>query len=193
MGEKSEQKKQFIIETARHIFMEKGYKDVTMKDVVEACQISRGGLYLYFNSVEELFLAVMGAEEAETDDVFSDALKEDATAADVLLIFLKEQKKEILRCRDNLSMAMYEYYFANPIIGEKNPIRGRFRKAVRALTQLIGTGIASGEFYDVDAAMAANNIMFVLEGLRICAYTMGVTEDMVDEELLILVSGIVAE
>lgn len=193
MGEKSEQKKQFIIETARRIFTEKGYKDVTMKDIVEACGISRGGLYLYFGSVEEVFLAVMCAEEDETDDVFSRELKEDATAADVLMIFLKEQKKEILQKKENLSVAVYEYYFANPDMGSANPMKGRFREAVRALTQLIGMGIENGEFYDVDAAAAANNIMFVLEGLRICAHTMGISERMVDDELLTLVSGIVAE
>lgn len=193
MGEKSEQKKQFIIETARRIFMEKGYKDVTMKDIVEACDISRGGLYLYFGSVEEVFLAVMCAEEEETDDVFSRELTENATAADVLMIFLKEQKKEILRKKEDLSVAVYEYYFANPEMGEANPMKGRFREAVRALTQLIGMGIENGEFYDVDAHIAANNIMFVLEGLRICAHTMGISESMVDDELLALVSGLVVD
>lgn len=193
MSEKSAQKKQLIVQTARRIFMEKGYKDVTMKDIVEACGISRGGLYLYFNSVEEVFLAVMCAEEEETDDVFSKELPEEATAADVLMIFLKEQKKEILRHKEDLSVAVYEYYFASPMMGEENPLKGRFKEAADALTQLIEMGIANGEFYDVDARMAANNIMFVLEGLRICAHTMGVTESMVDDELLALAGGIVAE
>ena len=50
MSEKSEQKKKLILETARKVFVEKGYKLVTMKDIVEACEISRGGLYLYFQS-----------------------------------------------------------------------------------------------------------------------------------------------
>ena len=48
MGDKSTQKKQYIIEKAKEVFIKRGYKDVTMKDIVEACQISRGGLYLYF-------------------------------------------------------------------------------------------------------------------------------------------------
>ena len=55
MGEKSVQKRQYILETARKVFAEKGFKRVTMKDIVEACDISRGGLYLYFNSTEEVF------------------------------------------------------------------------------------------------------------------------------------------
>ena len=42
MGEKSLQKKQYILENAREIFMDKGYKNVTMKDIVEKCEISRG-------------------------------------------------------------------------------------------------------------------------------------------------------
>ncbi|MDE5865799.1 MAG: TetR/AcrR family transcriptional regulator, partial [Lachnospiraceae bacterium] len=40
MGEKSVQKKQYILETARKVFVEKGFKNVTMKDIVEACEIS---------------------------------------------------------------------------------------------------------------------------------------------------------
>lgn len=191
MGEKSEQKKRLIVETARRVFMEKGYKGITMKDIVEACAISRGGLYLYFSSVEEVFLAVMDREEEEADDVFSEAVSEDASATEVLLLFLKEQKKEILRKKETLSMAMYEYYFANPVSGDQNPMRAKFREAVRVLTGLIRLGIDNGEFYDVDAASAANNIMFVLEGLRICAHTMGITERMVDEELLVLADGII--
>lgn len=193
MGDKSAQKKQLILKNARRIFAQKGYKNVTMKDIVEACDISRGGLYLYFDSVEQLFLEVMCADEEEADDVFSRELGEDATAADVLMIFLKEQKKEILYRKDDLSVAVYEYYFANGVSEENNPLRQRFHAAARALTQLIEVGIANGEFYDVDAGAAANNIMFVLEGLHICAHTMGVTENMVDDELLTLVSGIVAD
>lgn len=191
MGEKSAQKRQLIIETARRIFVEKGYKDATMKDIVEACSISRGGLYLYFNSIEEVFLAVMNAEEEETDDVFSRELREDATAVDVLMIFLKEQKKEILRKKDDLSVAVYEYFFSNHQKKKENALQSRFEEATMALTHLIETGIQNGEFYDVDAKMSAYNIMVVLEGLRICARTMGITEGKVDDELLVLVSGLV--
>ena len=70
MGEKSAQKRKFILETARKVFVEKGFKKVTMKDIVEACEISRGGLYLYFESTGQIFLEVMKLESEETDDVF---------------------------------------------------------------------------------------------------------------------------
>ena len=46
MGDKSLHKKNYIIEKAREVFQKKGYRAVTMKDIVDACGISRGGLYL---------------------------------------------------------------------------------------------------------------------------------------------------
>ena len=46
MGEKSEQKRQLILDTARQIFAQKGFAKVTMKDIIDASQISRGGIYL---------------------------------------------------------------------------------------------------------------------------------------------------
>ena len=87
MGEKSVQKKQFILETAKNVFMEKGYKEVTMKDIVDACEISRGGLYLYFNSTKEIFLEVLKMEQDETDDVFGSSVPDNAAASDILALF----------------------------------------------------------------------------------------------------------
>ena len=186
MGEKSLQKKRFILETARKVFMEKGYKQVTMKDIVEACEISRGGLYLYFGSTAEIFLEVLRMESEEADDVFSVSITEDATVADVLTLFLKEQKKELLRKRENLTVATYEYYFAGDVPKKGNILKKQFDSAVKIMEKLIEAGVENGEFYSEDHKATARNIMFVLEGLKICAHTIGITEEMVDEELLFI-------
>ena len=98
MGEKSEIKKKYILDKARTVFSENGFKSVTMKDIVDACEISRGGLYLYFSSTDELFLSVLSSETEEDDEeTITAALTGTATAGDMLALFLKEQKKEILR------------------------------------------------------------------------------------------------
>ncbi len=191
MGEKSLQKKQYILETAKKVFVEKGYKNVTMKDIVEACDISRGGLYLYFSSTEELLLAVLQQDAEELDDVFTESIEEDS-AADILTLFLKEQKKELLRKRNNLTMAVYEYAFENR---EKKDqmLRRQFDAGVRVLEKLIESGIASGEFYCENPRGAANNIMYVLEGMKINSQTMGITEAMVDEQLLYIMERLLID
>ncbi len=182
MGEKSLQKRKYILETARRVFMEKGYKRVTMKDIVEACEISRGGLYLYFNNTAEIFLEVLKLESEEADDVFSDSITEDATAADILTLFLREQKKELLRTKDTLTQATYEFYFENDLPKKDNILKKQFDSAVKIIQKLIETGADSGEFYCEDCEGTARNIMFVLEGLKINAQTIGITAEAVERE-----------
>lgn len=69
-GREISTKRQYIIKKAREVFSKRGYKDVTMKDIVEACEISRGGLYLYFDSTKVIFLAVLNDSEDDEEDVF---------------------------------------------------------------------------------------------------------------------------
>lgn len=193
MGEKSVQKRQYILDTARKVFVEKGYKNVTMKDVVEACEISRGGLYLYFDSTEQILLEILQMEAQETDDVFTGQITQDDTAADILLLFLKEQKKELLQKKNNLTVAVYEYFFEHKSTDKNNMLRKQFEAGVRVLEKLIEAGIASGEFYCEDPRGAASNIMYVLEGMKINAQTFGITEKMVDEQLLYIMQGLIIE
>lgn len=193
MGDKSNQKRKLILETSRKIFMEKGYKRVTMKDIVEACGISRGGLYLYFGSTGEIFTEVLKMERQETDDVFSGAIAEDATASDILALLLKEQKKEILRKKNSLTVAVYEYFFENRPTKKDNMLRTRFDEAAAVMEKLITDGVESGEFYCEDPRGCARNIMYVLEGLKVAAQTMGITEKAVDSELLYIMQGLVTE
>lgn len=193
MSEKSVQKRKYILETARRVFIDKGFKDVTMKDVVEACGISRGGLYLYFSDTGEIFAEVLKLEAEEKDDVFSGAIGEDATAADILALFLKEQKKELLRRRNNLTVAVYEYFFSHKVPKKENILRKQFEDAVKIIEKLIEAGVEAGEFYCEDPRGAARNIMYVLEGLKIAAHTRGITEETVDREVLYIMQGLIIE
>ena len=193
MGEKSVQKKRYILENARKVFMEKGFKKVTMKDIVEACEISRGGLYLYFESTNQIFLEVLKLESEEADDVFSDSIKEDATASDIFILFLREQKKELLRKKDTLTQAIYEFYFENNLPKKDNILKKQFDSAVKIIEKLIEAGVENGEFYCEDCEGTARNIMFVLEGLKISAQTIGVTSEAVDREILYILRGLGVE
>ena len=190
MGEKSVQKKKLILETARKVFVEKGYKKVTMKDVVEVGNNSRGGLYLYFESTQQIFMEVMKMESQEADDVFSENIKEDATASDILTLFLQEQKKEILRTEDTLIQAIYEFYFENQPAKKDNFLKHQFDSLVKVLEKLIEVGVENGEFYCENCMEAARNIMYVLEGMRITAQTIGIKEEMVDREILFILKSL---
>ena len=194
MGEKSVQKKKYILEKARTVFSEKGFKNVTMKDIVDACEISRGGLYLYFSSTEEIFLAVLADDTSEDDEeAVVAALSGDASAGDMLALFLKEQKKEILRKKNNLTVATYEFFSLHKAQSKDNPLKNQFDTAVRIVEKLIENGVDSGEFYCENPVGCARNLMYVVEGLKIASKTIGVTEEAIDRELMYVLEGLVPD
>ncbi len=194
MGEKSNQKRKYILDKARAVFAEKGFKNVTMKDIVDACEISRGGLYLYFSSTEDLFLEVLSVDVAEDDEeAILAAIEGSASAGDMLALFLKEQKKEILRKKNNLTFATYEFFSAHKVAAKDNPLKRQFDTAVRIVEKLIENGIENEEFYCEDPLGCARNLMYVVEGLKVTAATIGITEEAVDKELMFVLQGLVPD
>ena len=53
--ERKKKKKKYILETAIKVFSVNGYHGTTVKDVVEAADISVGTFYFYFKNKEDLF------------------------------------------------------------------------------------------------------------------------------------------
>ena len=103
---------------------------------------------------------------------------------------MKEQKKELLRKKNTLTQATYEYYFQNELPKKDNILKKQFDSAVKIIEKLIETGTENGEFYCEDCEGTARNIMFVLEGLKISAQTIGVTPEIVDRELFYILQGL---
>lgn len=51
--------KKYILTTALKLFLQKSFKEVTMKELVEKTGLSKGAFYHYFSSKEQLFLEVL--------------------------------------------------------------------------------------------------------------------------------------
>jgi AcrR family transcriptional regulator len=59
--EYKEKAKHRIVEVAHKVFSEKGYHDATMDNVAHRLGVSKGALYQYFNSKEDLYRAILDA------------------------------------------------------------------------------------------------------------------------------------
>ncbi len=193
MSEKTEQKRQLILESARKVFADKGYKAVTMKDIVEASDISRGGLYLYFPSVEDVFLSVLEMEEENADGEISGEALASATGGEILLWFLKSQKKEILKKKDSLMMAKYEYAFSCTEKKRVSFLKKEMDKAVLVLQNILERGTEGGEFACFDPKNEAKDMMYAIEGMKLLSLTTGISEKRVDSEFLHMMERIVIE
>jgi AcrR family transcriptional regulator len=61
--ERKEREKEFrkveIVDAAQKVFFEKGLQDATMDEIAEAAELSKGTLYIYYKSKEDLYLTVL--------------------------------------------------------------------------------------------------------------------------------------
>jgi AcrR family transcriptional regulator len=55
------QTKEFILKTAFSLFLQKNYKAVTLKEIVDKTGLSKGAFYHYYTSKEKLFFEVVDA------------------------------------------------------------------------------------------------------------------------------------
>lgn len=190
MGNKSIQKKNYIIEKSHHVFVKKGFRSVTMKDIVEACDISRGGLYLYFDSTESIFRAVLEAESAKVDPGLARKLSDKPTNNDILTLFFYEQKKAILERRGSLLVAMYEYSFEQHENKEKTLLSNQMDASVKFLEDILKKGTEAGEFSVDDHRLMAQNIVYTLEGMKLMSRTSFLNEEDVNNQLVLIMKSI---
>ena len=88
----TELRKQIILEASEKLFLSKGYEDTTMDEIATEAEFSKGTLYNYFESKEELYLAI-GTKAYE---IIIDLTKN----------FIEKQKPGV----DQLKTVGYAYY-----------------------------------------------------------------------------------
>lgn len=65
-SETAEETRQTILRVAQQLFMTYGYRSVTTRQLADVCGLTQPALYHYFADKEELYLAVVSDEIAET-------------------------------------------------------------------------------------------------------------------------------
>jgi len=186
---KAAQKKAYILEKAKGVFMEKGFIAVTMKDIVDACNISRGGLYLYFSSTEEVFEALFLREAEFEQQRMEIAIWENLPAKEILLDYLEKRKGMILKRNPSLTQAGHEFLTRN---SDAQMIRKwQFDGITEMLRGLILYGIQTKEFKRVDAGIWARHIALLLYGLELTAQSLNLREGVIDEQISFALRGLV--
>lgn len=157
MGEKGTKTKKLIVRAAYQIFAEKGFKEVTMKDICEKTGLSRGGLYRHYSGTSEIFAEILTKEY-----VIEDRIERKESAKRILEDMFDLLEKEILEKDLSLSLAIYEYASA----GNEEFFIAINEKAKKRWMDLIQYGIETGEFKKVNPEQVTDMILFYYQGLR---------------------------
>ena len=71
-----EQTLEKIVETAAQLFVEKGYEQTSIQDILDVSGLSKGGLYHHFKSKEQIFGAVMEKRILYVNNLFHELIRD---------------------------------------------------------------------------------------------------------------------
>jgi len=178
MSLKGEKTKQDIREKAYQLFAEKGFKEVTMKDICELTGLSRGGLYRHYESTEQIFLEIVNAfSDKQRKEVFT-KIEQHIPAATILEELLSRYASEMINYENSFSLAICEFY-SNPAISkEDNSVKKQYEISKSTWVELINYGIGTKEFNRVNPESVFNVIIFAYQGVRMYSKLMKMDNDI---------------
>lgn len=149
-----------IIRTAAQIFREKGYHATSMRDIAEAVQLQKASLYHHIESKQDLLLAILDQALDILIEDLEPIIGTDQPAAEKLRAAMKKYIERVTTNADLAAVLLLEHRNLEPELRAAHiERRDRFERLWR---QIIHQGIKSGEFRQMDEAVA----VFALLGVQ---------------------------
>ena len=147
-------RKEYILEKAFDVFMSKGYDSASISVLQKELSMSRGAMYRYFKSKDELFIEIIDRYVFGLIDRFMPKVAEDTTLAE-LIEYLTRYHKKLYVHLDKHNMETHFLNFTALIIqaakhypGFPEKIKAINDKSIKLWKMAIINGIAKNEIRD---------------------------------------------
>ena len=144
-----ERRKRDILKVARGLFLEKGYNTVTVAQIAQKATLSKGAIYLYFKSKEEIYVQILMDDiekfNQKVTHIFSEARPAPVIITDFAEFYINFflVDKELFRILMNFMLHTSPLAFTDEmnakVIQETN-------KTISMIEKILQQGIDSGEF-----------------------------------------------
>ena len=178
MGQKGEATKTAIRKASLLLFVQKGFKDVTMKDICEAAGLSRGGLYMHYGSTGQIFADIIDEWMEDLENEVTGKMEKGLSATFLLDELLERYQSEMLDRSGSLGLAFYEYYSGMPL-SDDNAMLKQYHRSKASLCSLIAYGIDKGEFKQVNKEAVVDLLLFSYQGVRMLSSIMQLDYDYI--------------
>jgi len=166
-------RREAIMAGAQELFFAKGFNATTMDEIAQRAELSKGALYLYFASKEELYVSVMSEGLAILFDRIEEAFKLDLPPDQMIRKFGEVRYRYYLDYREYYRIF---FFLEHKDVAQQLPrelIQDSLEKGVRnfqRFIEVIQQGINQGIFAPVDPRKAAvaflgatNGVLFLFE------------------------------
>lgn len=192
----SDARKNQIIDAAIRVFNRAGFKDARMEDIVKEAGISKGLVYWYYKSKEELIIAIsdrlFGEEFVRMEQADDPTIPPQECLNRYFDLYIKD-----LTGMMAFIPIIYELYalaFRNKTV--KSVMQGYLERFVRSVEPIIQRGIDSGDFAPTNARQATITFGSQIEGtllLWIYAPDSMVIESQLREGISMLINSLIRE
>ncbi len=171
-----ESRKAHIIESAFTVFSEKGYSHTSIDDIALCAGTSKGGIYNYYKSKEEIFLEI-AASRLTSRRALLDSIPKD----EGIKVFLERYFKAVLgslREEKHLMTAKFSFEFWATVARDSRlntEAKRRYEHFKGDLLRILELGVKRGEFEpmdDIDGV--AYVILSTLDGMMHTHAIMGI-------------------
>ena len=160
----SEERKNQILEAAIKVFSRQGFHEARMDDIVQESGLSKGALYWYFKSKDEIITAILSNLFDRELDTLKNLQDAQGPARERMIEFTRlaiADMKVLLQIRP----IVYEFYaIAFRQRAVRDALKNYFRRYMQMVVPFIQQGIDRGEFRPVDAVEAALAAGAIIEG-----------------------------
>lgn len=129
-----------ILNACDRLYREKGFREITIKDISQETSFSRPSIYNYFETKEEIFLGLLTREykqwTGELNEIEAENIKDTSRLSDKIAESL-ENRKTLLKIT---SMNLYEIEDASRL-ERLREFKKQFRKSVESFLKCIRTAI----------------------------------------------------
>ena len=174
------------MDAAKRVFCRKGFLAVKMQDIIDECGISRGGIYIYFASVDEVFLELMKQRNAEGMTPINKSVDAREPFDVVFTSYMARQKERLINFENSLFRAYCEYIFSKPkaaVHAFRDTQLAHLRGSVEAVLRL---GVTQGMLKETHISKLAVHFIAVIDGLSILALGDALTTEIVDTQFNLL-------
>ena len=160
----SEERKDQIMNAAEEVFSHKGFSDARMDDIAEETGLSKGTLYLYYKSKDDLIIAILDRIFQREFRTFENLDIASTSATDAIWAFTETTSNDV-KMMMRLLPITYEFMglaFRNKLV--QKAFKTYFNRFMDILVPIIQHGIDSGEFCQADAKEVALAMGAIMEG-----------------------------
>jgi AcrR family transcriptional regulator len=166
-SELTETRREQILGAATSVFARLGVHTARMDDIVEEAGLSKGAVYWYFDSKDEIIKSILEMYLNRELQELHDLVRQSDSVENRLMLMVDHLIAELEQYESVMPIA-YEFYSLSTRESDiRKSLDVYFQKFIKIYEDLITQGIKHGELKKVDPQETAVSILALLEGLTL--------------------------